>query len=47
MLFRRDGGALRPASYLHNNAAAIEVVGQDFEITTQDLDVWERTMRTT
>jgi NAD(P)-dependent dehydrogenase (short-subunit alcohol dehydrogenase family) len=31
---------------LHNNAAAIELVGEDFEITTQDLDVWERTLRT-
>jgi NAD(P)-dependent dehydrogenase (short-subunit alcohol dehydrogenase family) len=31
---------------LHNNAAAIEAVAEDFEVTTQDLDVWELTLRT-
>jgi NAD(P)-dependent dehydrogenase (short-subunit alcohol dehydrogenase family) len=30
---------------LHNNAAALELVGEDSEVTVQSLDVWERTMR--
>jgi len=31
---------------LHNNAAAIELVAEDLEVTRQDLGVWERTLRT-
>jgi NAD(P)-dependent dehydrogenase (short-subunit alcohol dehydrogenase family) len=31
---------------LHNNAAAIEIIGDDLEITSQDLSNWEHTLRT-
>jgi NAD(P)-dependent dehydrogenase (short-subunit alcohol dehydrogenase family) len=30
---------------LHNNAAAIDIIGEDLEITSQDLANWDATMR--
>jgi NAD(P)-dependent dehydrogenase (short-subunit alcohol dehydrogenase family) len=31
---------------LHNNAAGIELVGQDPQVVDQDLEIWEKTLRT-
>jgi NAD(P)-dependent dehydrogenase (short-subunit alcohol dehydrogenase family) len=31
---------------LHNNAAALELVGEDTEVTSLDLEIWQGTLRT-